>query len=53
VTLADVKAFCTDKIARYKIPHDLVLGAIPRTPSGKIVKHRLRDSVREAHAVAP
>jgi fatty-acyl-CoA synthase len=53
VTLADVKAFCADKIARYKIPHDLVVGAIPRTPSGKIVKHQLRDRVREAHAVTP
>jgi fatty-acyl-CoA synthase len=53
VTLPDVKAFCADKIARYKIPHDLVVGAIPRTPSGKILKHQLRDRVREAHAVAP
>jgi fatty-acyl-CoA synthase len=53
VTLEDVKAFCADKIARYKIPHDLVVGAIPRTPSGKILKHQLRDRVREAHAVTP
>jgi acyl-CoA synthetase (AMP-forming)/AMP-acid ligase II len=50
VTLEDVKAFCADKIARYKIPHDLVVGAIPRTPSGKILKHQLRDRVREAQA---
>jgi fatty-acyl-CoA synthase len=53
VTLEDVKAFCADRIARYKIPHDLVVGAIPRTPSGKILKHQLRDRVREAHAVTP
>jgi acyl-CoA synthetase (AMP-forming)/AMP-acid ligase II len=53
VTLEDVKAFCADKIARYKIPHDLVVGTIPRTPSGKILKHRLRDAVREAHATTP
>ena len=52
VALEDVKAFCADKIARYKIPHDLVVGTIPRTPSGKILKHQLRDRVREAHAAA-
>jgi fatty-acyl-CoA synthase len=53
VTLADVKAFCADRIARYKIPHDLVVGTIPRTPSGKILKHQLRDRVRATHAATP
>jgi fatty-acyl-CoA synthase len=47
VALEDVKAFCADKIARYKIPHDLVVGTIPRNPSGKILKHQLRERVRE------
>jgi acyl-CoA synthetase (AMP-forming)/AMP-acid ligase II len=50
VTLADVKAFCADKIARYKVPHDLVVGTVPRTPSGKILKHQLRDRVRATEA---
>jgi fatty-acyl-CoA synthase len=53
VTLEDIKAVCADKIARYKIPHDLVVGTIPRTPSGKILKHRLRDRVRAIHAGTP
>jgi fatty-acyl-CoA synthase len=53
VTLEDVKAFCADKIARYKVPHDLVVGTIPRTPSGKIVKHQLRDRIRATHAATP
>jgi acyl-CoA synthetase (AMP-forming)/AMP-acid ligase II len=35
VTLDGVKAFCADKIAHYKIPPDLVVGTIPRNPSGK------------------
>jgi acyl-CoA synthetase (AMP-forming)/AMP-acid ligase II len=48
LTLADVKAFCADKIAHYKIPHDLVVGTIPRNPSGKILKHQLRASVAAA-----
>ena len=50
VTLEDVKAFCADRIARYKIPRDLVVGTIPRNPSGKILKHQLRERVREAQA---
>jgi acyl-CoA synthetase (AMP-forming)/AMP-acid ligase II len=53
VTLADIKDFCADKIARYKIPHDLVIGTIPRNPSGKILKHELRATVRAANAVIP
>ena len=51
VTLEDVKTFCADRIARYKIPRDLVVGTIPRNPSGKILKHQLRERVRAAQAV--
>ncbi len=46
ITLAQVKEFCADRISDYKIPHDLVIGAIPRNPSGKILKHQLRDAIR-------
>jgi acyl-CoA synthetase (AMP-forming)/AMP-acid ligase II len=52
LTLADVKAFCADKIAHYKIPHDVVVGTIPRNASGKILKHQLRASVGAATVVA-
>jgi acyl-CoA synthetase (AMP-forming)/AMP-acid ligase II len=45
VTLDDVRAFCAGRIADFKIPHDVVVGAVPRNPSGKILKHRLRDAV--------
>ncbi|WP_432824720.1 class I adenylate-forming enzyme family protein [Dactylosporangium sp. CA-092794] len=48
LTLSDVKAFCADKIADYKIPHDVVIDTIPRNQSGKILKQRLR----EQHAAA-
>jgi acyl-CoA synthetase (AMP-forming)/AMP-acid ligase II len=50
ITLDDLKAFCADKIARYKIPHDLIVDTIPRNPSGKILKHHLRERVGAAHA---
>ncbi|MFE4369702.1 class I adenylate-forming enzyme family protein [Streptomyces sp. NPDC056835] len=46
LTLKEVKAFCADRISAYKIPHELVIHDIPRNLSGKILKHRLRDSLR-------
>jgi len=36
--LADLREHCRARIADYKIPHHLVLGEIPRNPSGKILK---------------
>jgi fatty-acyl-CoA synthase len=45
LTLEDVRAFLDGRIAEYKMPHDLVVGTVPRNPSGKILKHRLRDAV--------
>jgi acyl-CoA synthetase (AMP-forming)/AMP-acid ligase II len=45
VSLADVREFCTGKLAGYKIPHDLVVAPIPRNASGKVLKHELRRAV--------
>jgi len=43
-TTADVEAFCRERLAAYKRPRDLVLvAALPRNPSGKVLKTRLRD----------
>jgi fatty-acyl-CoA synthase/long-chain acyl-CoA synthetase len=43
-TTADVAAFCRERLAAYKRPRDLVLvAALPRNPSGKVLKTRLRD----------
>lgn len=46
-TLEGVRAHCATLIADYKAPHRLVLADVPRNPSGKILKHVLRDRVRE------
>ncbi|WP_280438327.1 class I adenylate-forming enzyme family protein [Nocardia carnea] len=46
ITLEDVRAHVSTLIADYKAPHRLVLGEIPRNPSGKILKHVLRGRVR-------
>ncbi|MEO7132034.1 MAG: o-succinylbenzoate--CoA ligase, partial [Dermatophilaceae bacterium] len=43
LTLEDLRTFGRDLIADYKLPRDLILDEIPRNPSGKILKHRLRD----------
>jgi fatty-acyl-CoA synthase len=42
-TLADIRAHVASLIADYKAPHRVVLGPVPRNPSGKIVKTRLRE----------
>lgn len=45
LTLDDLKAFCADRISHYKVPHGLVISAIPRNASGKILKHQLRAQI--------
>ena len=41
----DLLAHCTQRLARYKRPREIVFVAtIPRTPSGKVQKHLLRDA---------
>jgi fatty-acyl-CoA synthase/feruloyl-CoA synthase len=47
-TLEELRGFCRGRIAEFKLPHDLVLAPVPRNPSGKILKHRLRDLVAES-----
>ncbi|MFB7374046.1 class I adenylate-forming enzyme family protein [Streptomyces sp. NPDC056222] len=42
-TLDELRAWLEPRIARYKIPRELVLRSqLPRTPSGKVTKHVLR-----------
>ena len=50
ITLDDVRAFLRDRLTRYKIPHDVITGTIPRNPSGKILKHKLREAVARQQA---
>lgn len=45
-----LKAFLSDKVARYKIPRVYRFAeALPRTPSGKLQKHLLRNSTSLPH----
>ncbi len=43
LTLDDLKDFCHSRIAAYKIPRKLIITAIPRNASGKILKYQLRQ----------
>ncbi|NKQ52704.1 long-chain-fatty-acid--CoA ligase [Amycolatopsis sp. K13G38] len=44
-TAAELSEWCTDRLARYKRPRHLaVVPALPRNPSGKILKTELRAS---------
>lgn len=45
ITLEGVRSFCADRISSYKMPHELVIAAIPRNPSGKVLKHKIRESL--------
>ena len=45
---AQVRAHCGARLAKFKVPASVVIGAdIPRTASGKILKHVLRDRARQ------
>jgi fatty-acyl-CoA synthase len=47
-TLESLRAWASERIAGYKLPHRLHVGPIPRNPSGKIQKHLLRKTVHGA-----
>ncbi|MFI5718669.1 class I adenylate-forming enzyme family protein [Nocardia sp. NPDC051750] len=44
--VVELRAYLSDKLARYKIPRELVLvDELPRNPSGKLTKHVLRKAL--------
>ena len=54
VDIDELAAFVADRLARYKLPRQIVLrGDLPKTPTGKVSKAPLRDefgSWQAAHA---
>ncbi len=43
-TAEELKKFCSKKLADYKIPEFFeFLGALPRNPSGKVEKKKLKE----------
>jgi long-chain acyl-CoA synthetase len=50
---ADILAFLTDKIAKFKMPKSIDFTTeMPRDPSGKLYKRKLRDPYWEGHDAA-
>lgn len=44
LTLAELQEFAAGKLARYKLPRHLrIVDALPRNPTGKVLKYRLRE----------
>lgn len=51
VTEQEILEFVTEKIARYKKPREIVfVEELPRTPSGKIQKYKLREQFSITHS---
>jgi fatty-acyl-CoA synthase len=45
LTLGELQAYGGERLARYKLPRELrLVDALPRNPSGKVLKHRLREA---------
>jgi len=40
--MEEIKEFCKDKLARYKIPEYIIFTtALPKNPGGKVIKEQL------------
>lgn len=48
VTESELIDFCSTHMARFKRPKKVVFGPLPKTATGKIQKHALRDSLKSA-----
>ncbi|MDP3841804.1 MAG: acyl-CoA synthetase [Oxalobacteraceae bacterium] len=49
---ADIRNFCREHLAHFKVPKSVVFGTIPKTSTGKLQKFRLREQIREETAMA-
>jgi fatty-acyl-CoA synthase len=47
----EVIAFCRERLARFKVPKQVVFGPLPKTSTGKIQKFLLRQRARSAAAI--
>jgi fatty-acyl-CoA synthase len=47
-TAAEIRAFCRERLAGYKIPKMIVFGPIPKTGTGKVQKFLLREAAIQA-----
>ena len=46
LSLEELRAFASERLARYKVPQRLVIvDELPRNPTGKVLKNQLRDAL--------
>jgi fatty-acyl-CoA synthase len=50
-TAEEIIAFCRDNLAHFKVPRHVVFSDLPKTSTGKIQKHLLRERVRSSSAI--
>ncbi len=43
----EIRAFCREHLAHFKVPKAVVFGAIPKTSTGKLQKFRLREQIKD------
>ncbi len=52
VSEGDLSAYCAERMARYKCPKEfVVLKALPKGPTGKILKRVIKDCVRKGEPI--
>jgi fatty-acyl-CoA synthase len=47
-TAEEIIAWCTQNLARFKVPRHVIFAEIPKTSTGKIQKFKLRDMAKDA-----
>jgi fatty-acyl-CoA synthase len=47
----DLRAFCRERLAHFKVPRTFVFREIPKTSTGKIQKFALREAAKSASAI--
>jgi fatty-acyl-CoA synthase len=51
VSAEELRAFCREHMARFKVPKSFVFQELPKTSTGKIQKFVLRDIARSVSAI--
>ena len=51
VSEAELRAFCREQLARYKVPKTFVFRELPKTSTGKIQKYVLREVAKSTSAI--
>ena len=53
-TAEEIRAYCSERLARYKVPREVeLMAALPKGPTGKLLKRKLREMALGEGAAAP